>query len=268
MKKLRAGLVLVKDTIWLALRRWQALAIQGGGLLLAGLVFSALLNVPESHVWDVAISAMGWPALVVGTLWLQVVVFRRMRLASPRVRLVFALPLLLVWISIWATLWLYLAKTADNFTVYASYLNSRLPAPGRAILTYQRIAGVIEDLYVIVQWWLLPGLLLPCIVETVTSGVRWSNWQRISNVWRGWVWWVALIVAKWIASVSTKCLLVWKPHQSAALEMLSVMGRSLAIYSVDIVLWYLLLALLVTYLLTTTDAGTPEISQPRTAGKP
>jgi hypothetical protein len=283
MKRLIAGLAVLKDAAWLALRRLPTLAIQAGGLLLAWLVFCGLLNVPDSHAWEVALSVLGWPALALGVLWLQVVVFRRMRKAEPRAALLVAIPVLLVWVAVWAVAWWYLAKVADNFTMYASYLNSRLPAPGRAVLTYERISGLMEDAYLFVLWWLVPGVLLPVMVETTTNGLGGGSWKRIASVWRGWVWWVALIVVQWVARSGTRRFLVWHAYRSVRTELVSALGRVFAIFAVDVVVWYLLLALLAAYLLKCINAGsakadagsakaavdgTPVVSQPRTDAKP
>jgi hypothetical protein len=273
MKRLRAELVALKDAIWTAMRRWQALLLQSAGALAVGAAFCCLLLIPESHAWEVAISITLWPALIVLALWLQVVVFRKMQgaVAGQRLTLIFAVPLLLLWVAIWAVAWIYLAHLSDNFSEYASYLNSRLPAAGRAMLTYERLFGLMDDLYFFVQWWLLPGILLPCIVETVTGGVGLRHWRRACGVWSGWMWWLSIILFKWITVVTTRHMLVWWPRQTASAELVNAFSRIGTIFLVDALLWYLLLSLLAAYLLPkapVAPAGTPEESQERTAENP
>jgi hypothetical protein len=268
MKRLRAGLELLQEATWLALRRLPALGIECAGLLVAWLIFCGLLNLPDSHVWDVAISAMGWPLLLAGWLWLQVIVLRRIRLATPRAALAWAIPTLLLWVIVWAVAATCLTHVAGHFTEYASYLNSRLPAQGRMMLTFDRISGLMEDAYAVLQWWLLPGMLLPCLMETVTSGMRAGTVRRIVTVWRGWGWWLTLLPANWVARSNTHRLLVHHSLSSAQAEIMSVLGRSLLIGLVDVALAYFVLSLLATYLSKPALAGTPETSQPRTAEKP
>ncbi len=268
MKKIAAALTLLKDAAGIALSRWRTLLLQAGGLLAAALLFYALLMLPDSHIWTVAISAMAWPVLALGVLWLERSVFTAMLRPASHPSWKISVPLLLFWIALYVTAWLFLSHASDKFVLYASYLNSRLPAPGRAMLTYERIHGLFEDLYLILQWWLLPGLLLPCVVTTVGDGLHRSTWHRITSVWREWIWWLAIILLRFVGGIYTTRLLLWHPQRSAYVEVFSAVGRTTAIYLLDVALWYLLLSLLTACLLKANSAGGPEDSQRLTASKP
>jgi hypothetical protein len=88
--------------------------------------------------------------------------------------------------------------------------------------------------------------------------------------------WVVLSLATIVGSEATLKLLHWTPGHGLAVEATSVAVRLILVVVLDTFLLCLSLALLVvlakesdaSYLPATTDAGTPDLSQPRTVENP
>jgi hypothetical protein len=137
----------------------------------------------------------------------------------------------------------------------ASYLTLTFRKPVRP----SSIAKIFGTILWVIQWVILPVLLLPMFAAVASSG--WSGFRAVGAFARRWLYWieapVLLVCALWIPMK----ILGWVPHVSSfGMEMASFTTRALVAYLLFVVAW-LVLAFV-------TSAGKPRFTQSNTAPSP
>lgn len=203
------------------------------------------LQIPDSHTWQFLFSMVSAVGIAWLFVWLYTVTFRRLRLSVPAVPMwlsaVFLAAVLLVWMGLSHPI----AAGRDHEELYAGYWNSKLSPGLRYRFTYMRLVEMQDRFYDLVEL-VIAGLLLPLAIELMTSGVR--GWRRVVYVYRRWRYWVVAAVAGSGAIWITRLLLNWTPGHSVRGQVLSVLGRLGVAYTVDVVLWCLVIAVAARYL--------------------
>ncbi len=148
---------------------------------------------------------------------------------------VFLAAVLLVWMGLSHPI----AAGRDHEELYAGYWNSKLSPGLRYRFTYMRLVELQDRFYDLVEL-VIAALLLPLAIELMTSGVK--SWRRVVYVYRRWRYWVVAAVAGVGAVEITQLLLSWTPGHSVRGQVLSVLGRLGVAYTVDVVLWCLVMA--------------------------
>jgi MFS family permease len=208
------------------------------GNFLLMLLAAGWMQVPDSHAWQFLFSILSGVLLVVAFLWLYTATFRHLLVCAPR----------LPW-------WVSCAHEA----LYAGYWNSQSPRWLRYRLGYSSLVAWQERIYDCVQW-LLAGLLLPLAVVTCACGVGVAAFRRAGMVYRHWLYWLCILVCGWGGAAITWALADWTPAAGLLGQSFSIVARLGIAYTIDILLWCFLLALVATYLGASSEKnkGTEE----------
>jgi hypothetical protein len=187
--------------------------------------------------------------LGVAFLWLYVATFRHLRPSTaPPPRWLGGL-LLGLFVALWWLLLQPIAAGRAHESLVAGYLNSQSPSWVRYHLGYSKLVAWQERIYDCIHW-LLAGLLLPLAIETCAFGLC-PGWLRhAARVYRHWIYWLAVLVCGLGGSAITWALAEWTPTAGLAGQTLSIVLRLGVAYSVDILLWCFILALVAHYLET------------------
>jgi hypothetical protein len=205
----------------------RLLAMLWVGNAAAILLALAWLQIPDSHVWQVAISFLCAAAWSASVLWLYADAFRR---ASAEPRSGIARHVLVILIAIvvaWLLLQVFDAGRAKE-GLFAGYWNSRFSAQGRVFFTYPRLVAWQRGFYDVLQWAVATVLL----AMMFAAGVR----RRFDGICRNIWYWVVAAIAGFLSVWVTGLLMDWTPGRSTKAQIVSVMSRLLVAYTLDIVL--------------------------------
>jgi hypothetical protein len=239
-----ALLVFALSIVWLRMP-------DASGLEVAGSVVLALVIL--------AVAGMGESAFILHL---------RGRALTPG-RLLRGAALLLAGVLLWLAFGALLDRIPGDDSLRAGYLNSRLPHSMRYFLTYARIALWLGWIWTALDW--IGAGILALIAVCATASARPS--RAIARALRSATYWIAMIVGVTAATVITGSLIQWTPGHGLRIEMLSLLLRLGAAILIDAAIACLLLAVLAAIIQRSdapypTPAGTPDPSQPRTAGNP
>lgn len=222
------------------------------------LLAAAWLQIPDSHTWQFAFSMLSGVLLVVAFLWLYTATFHHLRpCAEPAPRWLSWL-LLVGFLALWWLLLQAIAAGRAHEALFAGYWNSKSPPWVRYHLGYSSLVAWQERIYDCVQW-LLAGLLLPLAVETCACGV--ASFRRATRVYRHLLYWLCVLVCGLGGSAITWALADWTPAAGLVGQTFSIVARLGIAYTVDILLWCFLLAL-VAYYLETESSPKSELASP------
>src|SRR5215475_271341 len=225
-KRLSAGIVLLQ---------WC------GNLVLMLLAF-AWLQIPDSHAWQFVFSVLTAVILVIAFLGLHTHTFRRLRglpSAAPwwlRILILFAVVVL----GYFLLQLIGIGRAHEG--LYAGYWNSRFSAGQRSFFTFQRLVEWQDHFYDLLQW-LLAALLLPIAFVGAARGLR-GGVSAIGRIYRHVLYWLVVVVCGFAGSCITGLLAGWTPGRGTATEIISVLLRIGLAYTVDILLWCFVLALM------------------------
>jgi hypothetical protein len=217
------------------------------GNLLLMLLAACWLQIPDSHTWQFAFSMLSVVLLAAGFLWLYTTTFRYLRPCVVRPSRWLSWLLLAVFVALWWLLLQPIAAGRAHESLFAGYWNSQSPTWLRYHLGYSKIVAWQERIYDCMQW-LLAGLLLPIAVETSACGLFPGWLRRAGRVYRRWLYWLAVLVCGLGGSAILWSLADWVPVAGLTGQTLSVAARLGLAYTVDILLWCFILALVAYYL--------------------
>ena len=217
------------------------------GNLLLMLLAGAWLQIPDSHGWQFGLSMLSGVLLAVAFLWLYLVTFRHLRPSVPPPPRWLGCLLLALFVALWCLLLQPIAAGRAHESLVAGYLNSQSPTWVRYHLGYSKLVAWQERIYDCIHW-LLAGLLLPIAIETCAFGLGPGWLRRSARVYRRWLYWLAVLVCGLGGSAITWALAEWTPAAGLAGQTLSVVLRLGVAYTVDILLWCLVLILTAHYL--------------------
>lgn len=237
-----------------ALARTYVLALLGNAALL--LLGWAWLYIPDSHAWQFLFAMLLALLILAGFLALHVTLVQRLYPAVHR-KLALACVILFGWLALGFLLHHLAAHLAINIETRAGYWNSQLSPHHRATFTYERLVRWQELALQGLQWILIPGLLLPFAVETVSRTQR--PWQAALAALRRPELWLTVFLAYVGGSCLGDHLLTWHPTYSVHGEVVSVLLRSALVYCMAVALLVatlLVVALLLTRIHERRDAST------------
>jgi len=222
--------------------RFSVLALQWGGNLAAILLAALWLQIPDSHAWQFAFSMLSAAALVAGFCWIQILTFARIRPITRPANFW----LRIVGFALVAVLWFLLAQWIssgrDSIPQYASLWNSKLSAGMRITFSPARIVCSLQ-IALDALIWAIMGLLLPIAITTTVEGLRRPTWRDACRPYRRILYWIAVFVFCIVVTELTSALVSWTPGKGVSSEVVSVVARLAFVYTTDILLWCLLLAL-------------------------
>lgn len=232
MQPLRAAFARVKGRLYLG---------QWAGNFLLMLLAAAWLQIPDSHTWQFVFSILSGVLLVIAFLTLYTVTFRYLRLCVARPPWWLSWLLLVIFVALWWALLLPIATGRAHEGLFAGYWNSQSPVWLRRHFGYSQLVAWQERFYDCAQW-VWAGLLLPPAVETCACGLGSGWFRRAARVYARWFYWLAVLVAGFVATWLTWTLADWAPPAGLAGQTFSILARLGLAYSVDIFLWCFLLA--------------------------
>lgn len=224
-----------------------------GGILVLGLLSVAWLQMPDSHAWQLVLSIFFGLALAFAFLSLLAQSFRWLRKPESAS----ALWVRAVWILLFVGLWFLLQKPIgigrEHEGLYAGFWNSKLSPHMRILFNYSRLVNLQEYFYNLLSW-LLSALLLPWMFEGGAVGLYKGIQRRVLHVYLRWQYWLTALVAIYGASKISGWLLDWLPGKSVAGQIVSVLARLGLAYSISILVWCFVLAMVSNYLI---DSASP-----------
>jgi hypothetical protein len=231
---------LAKMTAAIVARQWI-------GNMLLFLLALAWLRIPDSHEWQFVCSMISSLLLVFAFLWLQVTTMMRLRPTSPNPRRSMQILFLVAFFALWMIVMRPISAVSDHAALYAGLINSQLSPHMRVLFTYDRIVQLQLCIYLLVKW-VLAGILLPFAMEIVVSGVKAVSFRRASQVCLRWQYWLAVFALGIVGTEITQALVVWTPGKGLVGETASVVARLGVAYTLDILIWCFVLALVAIYL--------------------
>lgn len=249
------------------------LLLQAGLAAAAFLLFLLWLRIPDANSAEVLLSALLAIASLLtatgGEAWLLLRVHGTRATCASLVRGAFAILLAIVLLFPLSAL---LDHISINDSQRAGYLNSQLSANMRHILTYPRLMTLFHQAWASLFWAVAIVLAMVAVAVTVAR----KPLQAVGRMLQSLTAWVLLSLFTIVASEATLRLLHWTPGHGLGLETTSLLVRIALTILLDAWLLCFSLALLVVlaeqsdarYIPAATDGGTPDLSQPRTVGRP
>lgn len=215
--------------------------------LILALLSMAWLQMPDSHVWQFALSVVIALALAFAFLALLAESFRWLRKPESTSRLW----LRAVWIALFIGLWFLLQKPIgigrEHEGLYAGFWNSKLSPHMRILFSYTRLIALQEYFYDLLAW-LVSAILLPLAIEAGAVGIYKGFQKRVLRVYLRWQYWLTMLIAAFAAFKISGFLLGWLPGKGVTGEVISVLVRLGVAYTVCILLWCFVQSLVSNYL--------------------
>jgi hypothetical protein len=176
--------------------------------------------------------------------------------------------IVLVLIALWFG-WTVLLSHHGDDGLRAAYINSKLPHRLRYTFSFENLLLLLRWLWDAVAWigtGILAALLLPLIPDGTPLRSTGCALRSLS-------FWITLVLGTLAASLLTGELLQWTAGSGLSIELVSLffrLGLTALIDAVVVCLFLAVIAVCVRRVNTqpVTPAGTPDVSQPRTAPNP
>ena len=214
------------------------------GLPILALLGFFWLGIPDSHAWQLVLSLIAGALLILAFLWLISSVVRSLRNTGTPCAHWLGAVLVAVWLFIKWILITAASHLDDNAMARSGYLNSKLSASMRATLTFDRLDAWQHDLVLLLLWIVIPALLTPFFIETVSCGLGGGVWRVAARVLRSWQalarhHFLRTSLMYWLTGKLTG----WRPSHSVHGELISLAVRLCLCYIADFLLITLLLAI-------------------------
>ena len=224
-----------------------------GNAILLTLAF-AWLEIPDSHVWQLMLSLLLGAVLLSAFFWLHTETIQSIRRPADPQLLRISAPVLAGWSLLFYLLSVPVDYLDARSDMRAGYLNSKLSPSLRAVFTYERLSHWQSAALDFLFWYLIPALLLPFIVETVTRRLsRDTLYNALAALRRG-QHWITVIPALWVFFYLWNKIMFWHPSYTVHGELISLVLRTGLVYLLDLLLLLLVLSI-VSELLARNDAG-------------
>jgi hypothetical protein len=226
---------ILKARGWVAAQFWATLLI-----VLAGVGWTRL---PEKHVWQVGLTLLVPLLMLAAALVLQAGTMRGLISEDERrVRFAWGALTLLVWIAVAWIAWWLLDWCEEQIPLWASYLNSRVSAAGRArLFTYEHIQLWLTILVWIARWIVVPAKLIPHALASAEWGWR-LPWRKLFRLLLNWRWWTGVAIAALVGMLLPRRFFNGEPHGTVLHQVTAVSVKLAGMYLLAILCWVLLLA--------------------------
>ena len=247
---------------------------QIGLALLAFLLYVAWLRMPDASALEVIGSfLLALIALAIAGAGESALMLHLAGRARTPGRLLRGTLLLLAGVALWfawsALMGHFRGDYNQNDGTLAGYLNSRLPHSFRYVFTYERILSSIVWTWELLRW-IVSGVIAT-FVFSLTVSLR--PMRAVAILLRSVGYWCVVVLVSLGTTLLTALLMRWTPGHGLRVELASLVLRLCVAVLADGAAVCLLLATLAVFTRRTdalyaTPAGTPDESQPRTAGNP
>ena len=232
----------------------RILLLELAGNAVLALCAALWLEIPDSHAWQLILSVVLALAIAATFLWLHTAILHLLRQPLVPTRIWLGAILLGIWLLL---LQLPLAAAAHldyDAMRRAGYWNSQLDPHLRATLTFERLLAWQNDATQVFLWAILPALLLPFLIETVTTGIARPAWRAALRTLLRWQHWLSVIAISWSGNWIVTRLIDWHPSVSVRGELLSAALRLSLAYLIVVLLFTAVLAV-VAHLLARNDTA-------------
>ena len=223
------------------------------------------LQIPDANVFDIfgtIILALAILALAGGGE--SFLLLRLVAQAPSRAKLLRGTLILIAAVILWFGWSAAIDHLQAGNALRAGYENSRFSHLLRNIFSYRHIYLWLGWLDSILEW-VGTGII---VLFAYCALAATYPLRAMARSFRSGTYWIALFIGVFLATAITSSLVNWTPGHGARIELLSLILRfSLAVLVVAAIVSFLL-AILAVCIRQATPAGTPEASQPLTAGKP
>ncbi len=224
-----------------ALRDWRLWVLQFVGNIVLFAAFAGWLHIPEEHWWQLACSAVIALLLVLCFLWMQagtLAAFPRSTEEGakcpfrPALKHLFAF---LVWLVVLVVLLRVVDHWIENDYQVAAFLTSKMPSWMRQAFGWNFYAWV-QRFFVVVYWYIVPGLLLPfgaMAVRGLNREALRGALRTLRSIW----YWLFLLIFVLLGVYLPKLLIDWTPESTLTKETISMVLRLLVAYGLAIGYW-------------------------------
>ena len=195
-----------------------------GNLLLFVVGVLALL-IPDSHAWQLLLSALLALGLVAGLLLWNAAGIRRLRAPASSFPLWAGALSLAAWLLLGALVIHVIGLAEPNIETRAGYWNSQLTSGLRHLLSYTRLITLQQAVVTTLRWVVVPAVLLPFAIETVTWGWGAALLGRASRVLLSLRHWIVALCGLGLAAWVVPALAAWHPSHSVHGEVFSAVLR-------------------------------------------
>lgn len=203
----------------------RILLLQLAGNALLAAIAAVWLEIPDSHTWQLILSVLIAFSLIAVFLWLHTTSLRTLRQPLTAIPLWLSSAILAAWLLCLRFLTTAITHLDDNSSQRAGYWNSRLSPHWRKTFTYQRLDTWQTNLTQFLLWVVLPAIVLPFLIETVTSGLRAPAWRNAARTLLCWQHWLTVLVISFLGRWVVNHLINWHPTDTIHGELISVALR-------------------------------------------
>lgn len=224
-------------------RAWVWIVAQFVGMVILIALGLAWTRLPDKTGLEVALTLVTPLLLLAAALWLQAGTMRSLLATEEgRVRVVSGALTLLVWLALGWVAWWLLDLCDDQISDWASYLNSKVSANGRAtVFTYAHLVHWFTIAEWVLRWIVVPGKLIPYAVASAQWGNR-LPWRKLIRMMFSWRWWPAVVVASLVGVLWPGTFFDALPHGTVSHQVSAVALKLTVAYALAIACWIVLLA--------------------------
>lgn len=223
--------------------RLVALHLVGNAVLMV--CVALWLLIPEAHVWQLLFAAVSALLLVIVFLWIHAgTMVYAIAPASENFRSAFSIKIArLAWLLIGSFVLIAcvykVSDWAESRWQVAGYLYSKAPSLLRPTAGSSEYASALEGVLTVIVWYLLPCILFPFIVSSVTGGSSLRGLRAL----RCWQYWVGMAIAILVGVGVSGSLIEWKPGGTLTQQTVSLVIRILLAYLVATFAWLMTIGL-------------------------
>jgi len=205
------------------------------GLILLGFVWT---NLPDEHVWQVALILLILVLLGISALELQAGTMRGLADDDgKRVKLVWGALTLLVWIAMACAFWAVLDWCDVQIPQWAGYLSAQSPAGARgSLFSFAHVYVGLQCVEWVLRWVVLPAKCIPYGIASAQWGWRLPVRRILRLLWN-WRWWLGVLLAVMVGVALPACFLAGSESEPIWFVVLKLA----AAYLLGVGSWVLLL---------------------------
>jgi hypothetical protein len=219
--------------------------------ILAGL-FAAWLLIPEARTWQLALNVLLALLIAAAALLLHAGTLNyfsdQFREQPAAIKTAFRRALrhfaaIAVCAIVFYLIWTLAGGLAGYRETLPTYVRSTLPASIREHISLGVLTGFFEVLVFLLQWVVVPGLLLPLVLRAADQGFRGfglSGWKAWRTTIAGLHYWLILAVAAVLGVYGSNTLLGWRPSSESptfAGETANLVLRMFLAYGLGLFSW-------------------------------
>jgi hypothetical protein len=215
-------------------------------------LFAGWLLIPEANLWQLAFNVLLAVVIVGAALLLHAGTLNyfsdQFREQPAAIKTAFGRALrhfaaIAVCAIVFYLVWFLSSGLAGYRETFPTYVRSVLPASIRGNIPLGVFTGTFEGLVFLLQWVVVPGVLLPLALVAADQGFRgfghagWKIWKtRIASLH----YWLILAVAALLGVYGTNTLLGWRPSSESptfAGETANLVLRMFLAYGLGLLSW-------------------------------